>query len=62
LLASSVTLIEADPELVYGDYDERKTRLLRQGDSLIYNAYFSQAARNVKINESVLREPAEELE
>jgi len=58
LLACPVDYIDADFDLMYTDADERKTQLERQQESTLYGLWFSQAARNVKISESLTKEPA----
>ena len=58
LLASPVDYLDADFDLMYTDADERKAQLARQQENTLYGLWFSQAARAVKINESLKKEPA----
>ncbi len=59
LLACPVDYLDADFDLMYTDADERKTQLMRQQENTLYGLWFSQAARNVKISESLIKEPAQ---
>ncbi len=58
LLACPVDYLDADFDLMYTDADERKEQLARQQENTLYGLWFSQAARNVKISESLMKAPA----
>jgi hypothetical protein len=58
LLACPIDYIEADFELLYNEADERRAQLERQQENMLYGLWFNQAARNVKISESLMQEPA----
>lgn len=58
LLACPIDYLAADFDLLYNEADERRAQLERQQENMLYGLWFNQAARNVKINESLTQEPA----
>ncbi len=60
MLASPLEIIEADFDLLYTDADEIAKRLEREAESVLFNTWFQQAARNVNVRQSLYDSAEEE--